>query len=444
MLRKATAVDGGSGAGTAGRTVRAAPRPRQRRRAAPAATPSVAARRVAPGLRRGPGRGASPGATRRRSWPPSSGSDQLFAQGRTGIGQTIAIVEFEKYLPSDFAAFQSCYGLTNSDPQRDRRRWVRAERRQGRGEAALDTELAAVQRALRLPRRLRGAQRHRRPGLRPVQPHRQRRQLPGGDDELGELRGRSSPPGDLQTENGIFQRMALQGQTVIAASGDSGSEDCFDRPIGNTRHRAGRRRPRRAARCRQRRRHLPAEPVGVGADRCGTTARVSGANVSRVRLREQGCGRRRLLLEWPATPGSPTSRGRTNRAGSAPAGRSRTSPTRPTRRRAAWPSTSPGSWSAFGGTSVAAPTNAGLFADTNQGCFSPLGPRRSRALRGAAGEQRQLHRHHVRQQRLHRHQRRRSSRRRPASTPPAASARPSTRTSPSPCRARTGAPRWRR
>ena len=28
---------------------------------------------------------------------------------------------------------------------------------------------------------------------------------------------------------------------------------------------------------------------------------------------------------------------------------------------------------AFGGTSVAAPTNAGLFADTNQGCFGPLG-----------------------------------------------------------------------
>jgi hypothetical protein len=32
-----------------------------------------------------------------------------------------------------------------------------------------------------------------------------------------------------------------------------------------------------------------------------------------------------------------------------------------------------GSWGGFGGTSVAAPTNAGLFADTNQGCFSRLG-----------------------------------------------------------------------
>ncbi len=32
-----------------------------------------------------------------------------------------------------------------------------------------------------------------------------------------------------------------------------------------------------------------------------------------------------------------------------------------------------GGWTAFGGTSVAAPTNAGLFADTNQGCYSRLG-----------------------------------------------------------------------
>ena len=41
-----------------------------------------------------------------------------------------------------------------------------------------------------------------------------------------------------------------------------------------------------------------------------------------------------------------------------------------------------GRWTGFGGTSVAAPANAGLFADTNQGCFSPLG-RVGPALYGA-------------------------------------------------------------
>src|SRR4029077_1588193 len=32
-----------------------------------------------------------------------------------------------------------------------------------------------------------------------------------------------------------------------------------------------------------------------------------------------------------------------------------------------------GRWGGVGGTSVASPTNAGLFADTNQGCFGSLG-----------------------------------------------------------------------
>ena len=70
------------------------------------------------------------------------GLDQLFAQGRTGIGQTIAVVEFEQYLSSDFQTFESCYGLSN--PIRN----VIVDGGpggppQGQGEAALDTEIAA-------------------------------------------------------------------------------------------------------------------------------------------------------------------------------------------------------------------------------------------------------------------------------------------------------------
>ena len=37
----------------------------------------------------------------------------------------------------------------------------------------------------------------------------------------------SSDPNYIPNESQIFQRMAMQGQTMIAASGDSGSEDCF-------------------------------------------------------------------------------------------------------------------------------------------------------------------------------------------------------------------------
>ena len=34
------------------------------------------------------------------------GLNQLFGQGRTGVGQTIAVVEFEQYLSSDVSAFR--------------------------------------------------------------------------------------------------------------------------------------------------------------------------------------------------------------------------------------------------------------------------------------------------------------------------------------------------
>ena len=153
------------------------------------------------------------------------GLDQLMGQGRTGIGQSIAIVEFEQYAASDVAAFQACYGLSN--PVRN----VVVDGGaggppQGGGEAALDTELAAVNA----------------PSASLVV-----YEAPNGDDaQAFDLFNRIAsddssqvvttswgvceadmPSTDRQTENGIFQRMALQGQTVIAASGDAGSEDCF-------------------------------------------------------------------------------------------------------------------------------------------------------------------------------------------------------------------------
>ena len=70
------------------------------------------------------------------------GLSQLFAQGRTGIGQTIAIVEFEQFSSADIAAFQACYGLSNPV------RTVVVDgtpsgSTSGSGEAALDIEMAA-------------------------------------------------------------------------------------------------------------------------------------------------------------------------------------------------------------------------------------------------------------------------------------------------------------
>ena len=86
------------------------------------------------------------------------GLDQLFAEGRTGIGQSIAVVEFEQYAASDFAAFEACYGLSNSirNVQVDGGAGGPGAGR-GRGRARYGT--GRFQRPLRLARRLRGAQR---------------------------------------------------------------------------------------------------------------------------------------------------------------------------------------------------------------------------------------------------------------------------------------------
>jgi Pro-kumamolisin, activation domain/IPT/TIG domain len=298
------------------------------------------------------------------------GLDQLFAQGRTGIGQSIAVVEFENYLPSDFASFGSCYGLSNpihnvvvdggpTGPP------------QGTGEAALDTELAAVN----APSASLAVY-----------------EAPNGNDaQAFDLFNRIASddssqivttswgnceaditPGDLQTENGIFQRMALQGQTVIAASGDSGSEDCYDAALGDNNTALAVDDP-------------GAQPDVVSAG--GTSlpspsasaqsvwndCLFSGVNVSGCAIGNNGAGGGGYSLQWPAPPGQPPAAGETNPCGlsACRAVPDLSYPSDPAAGSVA--AYYAGTWRAFGGTSVAAPTNAGLFADTNQGCFNPLG-----------------------------------------------------------------------
>jgi hypothetical protein len=306
------------------------------------------------------------------------GLDQVFGQGRTGIGQSIAIVEFEQYAASDFAAFQACYGLSNSI------RNVLVDGGAGglpqgsQGEAALDTELAAFNA----------------PSAALVV-----YEAPNNDDsEAFDLFNRIAsddssqvvttswgvceadmPAADRQTENGIFQRMAVQGQTVIAAAGDAGSEDCYSAVDAPTQTQLAVDDP-------------GSQPDVVSAG--GTTlpsATASSQTVWNDCQGTPGCsvGTQNgatgggYSLEWPANPGQPPATG----PDTTPCGLSTcravpdlSYPSDPTAGGvvAYWN----GRWLGFGGTSVAAPTNAGLFADTDQGCFSTLG-RVGPALYGA-------------------------------------------------------------
>ena len=293
------------------------------------------------------------------------GLDQMFAQGRTGVGQTIAVVEFEQYVPSDFDTFESCYGLSN--PIRN----VLVDggpggAPEGVGEAALDTELAAFNA----------------PSASLVV-----YEAPNNSDtDAFDLFDRIAsddtaqvvttswgncealiPMADLQTEKQIFARMALQGQTVIAASGDAGSEDCA--PTNGSAS-------------------LAVDDPGSQPDvvSAGGTTMSSASASSQVVWNCQlscsgspGAGGGGYSLEWPRNPNQPAASGSGADFDPCPTGPSTGCRSVPDISYPADPSAGAvvayfdGTWTGFGGTSIAAPTNAGLFADTNQGCFNKVG-----------------------------------------------------------------------
>jgi subtilase family serine protease len=288
------------------------------------------------------------------------GLSQLFDQGRTGMGQTIAIVEFERFSSTDISAFEACYGLSNPT------RTVTVDgppsgSASGSGEAALDIELAAVNApsasiivyeapnetsdasALDLYDRI-------------------------ATDDLAQVVTTSwgfceqdNEPGGAVLENTIFERMAAQGQTMVAASGDSGSEDCFDTDGGT---------------------ELAVDDPGSQPDvlSVGGTSLVAGAvasqsvwnNCDSQRLgfcqdgSENGAGGGGYSSVWPRpswqpVPGTDAAGGRIV----------------PDISLSADPHNGVavyfGGWAVFGGTSAVAPTIAGFLADTNQGCNASVG-----------------------------------------------------------------------
>jgi hypothetical protein len=311
------------------------------------------------------------------------GLSQLFAQGRTGIGQTIALVEFEQYLGSDVQAFQSCYGLSNS---------IRNEvvdgpvggSPSGSGEAALDVELAAYNAPAS------SLIVYEAPNNSDVAAIDVFQKIASDDaarvvtTSWGNCE--SFVGADVGEENEIFSQMAMQGQTVIAASGDAGSEDCYpdNGSTGLAIDDPG------------------AQPDVVSAGGTDLSSATASAQTvwndcqgppalpaplcadSIFSGSSRGAGGGGFSEDWPRNPGQPIVTS-PNPCGQPTGCRSVPDIVYPSD-----PSSGgvvayfSGSWTAFGGTSVAAPTNAGLFADTDQGCFASLG-RVGPALYAAAG-----------------------------------------------------------
>jgi subtilase family serine protease len=150
------------------------------------------------------------------------GFDSLYSAGYRGAGATVAIYSLEPYSVSDIAAYQSCYGTSTSVSNAlvDGGAGSGA----GQGEAALDIETVI--------------------GLAPGARLQVYEGPNGGSGPLDVWRriatddtasvvttswGLCEPQvgaAEAAAEAIVFQQMAAQGQTVLAASGDAGSEDC--------------------------------------------------------------------------------------------------------------------------------------------------------------------------------------------------------------------------
>ncbi|MHB1988544.1 MAG: protease pro-enzyme activation domain-containing protein [Acidimicrobiales bacterium] len=160
------------------------------------------------------------------------GAFGLYKGGDTGQGQSIAVYELEPFAPSDISTFDQCYfGNTQAASMASRLRVVPVDGGQaagsGSGEAVLDIEdVSALA-----------------PGAN-INVYEAPNTTFGGLDEynqivsadadrvvtsswgLCETAVQQGEPGIQQEENAIFQQAAAQGQSVFAAAGDTGSNDC--------------------------------------------------------------------------------------------------------------------------------------------------------------------------------------------------------------------------
>jgi subtilase family serine protease len=159
------------------------------------------------------------------------GLSGLYASGNQGAGQTIILYELEPYDPADVAAYQGCYGTNASVSNVTVDGGAGAG--PGSGEAALDIEQAIGFAP--------GA------NIRVYEGPNSTATGPGSgyydtwnaiiSQRAGQVVSASwgqcealEPVGDAQALATLFQEAAAQGQTIVSASGDEGSEGCNNPP----------------------------------------------------------------------------------------------------------------------------------------------------------------------------------------------------------------------
>jgi len=151
-----------------------------------------------------------------------------YANGDTGAGQTIAAYELGLYDEADVATYFTCYGISPTVTPINVDGGPTGAYSE---EATIDVEEAAVLAPGATIEVYQGPD----SGSSPLDIYQQI-----ADDDTATIVTTSwgicetDPTGTPDAEQSIFEQMAAQGQTVIAASGDSGSSDCADNPDGYT------------------------------------------------------------------------------------------------------------------------------------------------------------------------------------------------------------------
>jgi subtilase family serine protease len=175
---------------------------------------------------------ASQAATRQSAYTADQiasayGFSGLYAAGDQGQGQTIAIYELEPNDPADVAAYQACYGTHASISYVPVAGGVGSGA--GAGEATLDIEnaIGLAPRANYLVYQGPNAGQSV-PGSGPYETfsaiiNQDRANVVSVSwGECEQLEGSSG----AQAESTLFEQAAAQGQSIVSASGDNGSEDC--------------------------------------------------------------------------------------------------------------------------------------------------------------------------------------------------------------------------
>jgi hypothetical protein len=161
------------------------------------------------------------------------GASGLYGAGDTGAGQHIAVYELEPFLRSDVRTFDSCYfGSAGAAEMMGRLHVIGvdggAPYGTGSGEASLDVEdLSALAPGASIDVYV-GPSANAYDSLDEYAEivDQDRDRVVSTSWGLCESAMRRGEPGEQEAENLLFQQAAAQGQTIFAAAGDSGSDDC--------------------------------------------------------------------------------------------------------------------------------------------------------------------------------------------------------------------------